>query len=114
MIPFNDELSVHVTGGPSFFSLKQEVLGDLAFTETGGSFATVNAAPVVVEREDSVVGINVGIDLTYIFYNSDAYRIGGGFFARYNGGSARITVVGNEVDSDVGGLQIGLGARVRF
>jgi hypothetical protein len=115
MIPINEDLSIHVTGGPSFFTLKQEVLGDLAFTETGANnFATVNAAPVIVEREDSVVGINIGIDLTYIFYKSDAYRIGGGFFARYNGGSARITVIGNEVDSDVGGLQIGFGARVRF
>jgi hypothetical protein len=114
MIPINEALSVHVTGGPSFFSVKQDVLGDLAFTEQGGSFATVNAAPVVVERKDSVVGINIGLDVTYVFYQSDAYRIGGGFFARYNGGSARLTVMQNEVDSDVGGLQIGFGARVRF
>ena len=114
MFPLNEALSVHVTGGPSFFRLKQDVLGDLSFTETGGTFATVNTAPVVVERSDSVVGINIGLDLTYVFYSSDAYRIGGGFFARYNGGSARLTVIGNEVDTDVGGLQIGFGARVRF
>ena len=114
MIPLSDVLSVHVTAGPSFFSLKQDVLSDLTFTETGPPFTTVNTTPVITERSDSPVGINAGVDITYQFYNSGDYKIGGGAFLRYAGASARIPVMENEVDTDVGGLQIGFGARIRF
>jgi len=114
MIPLSEVLSVHVTAGPSFFNLKQDVLSDLTFTETGFPFSSVNAAPVVTERKDSAVGINAGVDVTYQFYNSGDYKIGGGAFLRYAGASAKIPVIENEVDSDVGGLQIGFGARIRF
>jgi hypothetical protein len=114
MIPLNEELSVHVTAGPSFFRLKQEVLSDIAFTEVGPSFATVNGSGVTAERSDSVVGVNAGVDVSYKFWESDAYKLGGGVFLRYAGASARIPVIENEVDTDVGGLQFGFGLRVRF
>jgi hypothetical protein len=113
MIPVNDELSVHVTVGPSFFRLKQDVLADVTFTEQA-PFTTVNVSGVTAERSDSVVGVNAGVDVTYILSESDAYRIGAGAFLRYAGASARIPVIENEVDTDVGGLQFGLGLRVRF
>lgn len=114
MFPITEEISVHATIGPSFFSLNQDVLAGATYTEVGPPFNQVNATPVVEERSDSVVGINAGVDVTYKFYTSDAYNIGAGAFLRYAGASARIRVIENEVDSDVGGLQFGLGLRVRF
>jgi hypothetical protein len=105
---------VHVTIGPSFFRVSQETLADIAFTEVGFPFTALNSSAVVQERSDSVVGINAGVDVSYKLWESDAYRVGGGVFLRYAGASARITVLENDVDSDVGGLQIGFGARVRF
>jgi hypothetical protein len=114
MFPLNDDLSVHVTVGPSFFRLTQDVLSDITFTEQAFPFTTVNATGVVTEREDSVTGVNIGVDVTYRLYDAGDYSIGGGMFLRYAGASARIPVISNEVDSDVGGLQIGFGARVRF
>ena len=113
MIPVSEELSVHVTFGPSFFRLKQDVLADVTFTEQS-PFNTVNVAGVTAERSDSAVGVNAGVDVAYKLWESDAYRIGAGAFLRYAGASARITVIENDVDTDVGGLQFGLGARVRF
>jgi hypothetical protein len=113
MLPINEELSVHVTAGPSFFSLSQDVLADLTYTEQA-PYNTVGTTPVIEERSDSAVGMNAGIDVSYKFYDSDAYRIGGGVFLRYAGASARIRVLENDVDTDVGGLQFGFGARVRF
>jgi hypothetical protein len=113
MIPVNEELSVHVTVGPSFFSLKQDVLADVTFTEQP-PFTTVNVSGVTAERTDSAVGVNAGVDVSYILSESDAYKIGAGAFLRYAGASARITVIENDVDTDVGGLQFGLGLRVRF
>jgi hypothetical protein len=113
MIPVDDQISVHVTFGPSFFRLKQDVLADVTFTEQA-PFNTVSVTGVVAERSDSVVGLNAGVDVSYIISESDAYRLGAGAFLRYAGASARITVIENEVDTDVGGLQFGLGLRVRF
>jgi hypothetical protein len=113
MIPLSEELSVHVTIGPSFFSLKQDVLTDVTYTEQA-PFNSVSTTPVTTERSDSAVGMNAGVDVTYKFYDTDAYRIGAGAFLRYAGASARITVIENDVDSDVGGLQFGVGARIRF
>jgi hypothetical protein len=113
MIPVNDVFSIHVTGGPSFFRLEQDVIGDMTFTEGPGN-TTVTAAPTIITRTDSVTGLNIGVDVMYLLYDSDPYRIGGGAFIRYAGASARIPVIANEVDTDVGGLQIGFGARLRF
>lgn len=113
MLPLTDEISVHVTAGPSFFRLTQDVIGDLAFTEAA-PFTTVNAAPVVVNRSDSAAGINIGADVTYKFWESDDYKVGAGMFLRYSAATARIRILENEVDSDLGGLQIGFGARLRF
>jgi hypothetical protein len=114
MIPFSDVLSVHVLGGPSFFRLKQDVLADLTFSETAFPFTNVTATPVVAERSDSVIGVNVGVDVAYQLWDSGDYKVGGGMFLRYAGASARIDVIQNNVDTDVGGLQFGLGLRIRF
>jgi hypothetical protein len=116
MLPLSDVMSVHVTIGPSFFRLKQDVLSDLTFTEVGPPYTSVNTSTTIAERSDSVTGLNVGVDVAYQFYDGGDYKIGGGVFLRYAGASARIQVLdnGNEVDTDVGGLQIGFGARVRF
>jgi len=113
MIPFTEDLSVHLTVGPSFFRLSQDVIGDLSYSETF-PFATVSATPIIQNRSDSAVGINIGADVTYKLWESDAYKVGGGMFLRYSGATARILILENEVDSDLGGLQIGFGARVRF
>lgn len=113
MIPFTDELSVHVTAGPSFFRLRQDVVGDLTFTDAP-PFTSVAANPVVENRSDSAAGLNIGADVAYKVWESDAYKVGAGMFLRYSAATARIRILENEVDSDLGGLQIGFGARVRF
>jgi hypothetical protein len=113
MFPLTEEISVHVTAGPSFFRLTQDVVGDLAFTEAP-PFSIVNANPVVENRSDSAAGINIGADVTYKLWENDAYKVGGGMFLRYSAATARIRILENEVDSDLGGVQIGFGARVRF
>jgi len=114
MLPLSEELSVHATAGPSFFRLTQDVVGDISFTEQGSPFTTVNATPVIENRSDSAAGINIGADVSYKVWESDAYKVGAGMFLRYSAATARIRILENEVDSDLGGLQIGFGARLRF
>jgi hypothetical protein len=114
MLPVNEDLSVHVFAGPSFYRVSQDVVSDVTFTEQAFPFTTVDAAAVVTERTDSATGGNIGIDVAYKLYETTEFKLGAGMFLRYSGASAKIVVLQNEVDSDMGGLQIGFGARVRF
>ena len=114
MLPINDKIDVHVTGGPSFFRLTQDVVSDITITEAGSPFTTVNTTPVVAERRRSVTGANIGADVSYKLHDTTGVAVGVGGFLRYSGATAKVTVMQNEVDSDVGGVQIGFGIRVRF
>jgi hypothetical protein len=114
MLPVNEDFSVHVFAGPSFFRVNQEVVSDVEFTEQGFPFTSVNATAVVTERKDSVTGGHIGVDVAYKLYETTNFKVGAGMFIRYAGASAKITVLANELDSDVGGLQLGFGGRIRF
>jgi hypothetical protein len=114
MVPLTDRIDVHVTFGPSFFTLRQDVVADITPLESG-NFETVDGTPVIVEREDSPVGFNIGADVSYTVYTRDRLKLGGGMFIRYAGASGDVQLLDEDVvDSDVGGLQVGFGARVRF
>ncbi|MGH9174259.1 MAG: hypothetical protein ACRD1H_07865, partial [Vicinamibacterales bacterium] len=114
MMPLSEELSLHVSLGPSFFRLKQEVVSDATFTEQGFPFATVTATPVIAERTDSATGFNIGVDATYKLYETPTIKLGAGVFLRYAGATAEIQVLDTVVESGVGGVQLGFGGRLRF
>jgi hypothetical protein len=118
MLPLNERLSVHLTGGPSFFRLTQDVIVVDAdsFAESGG---TVTFNRETADRSGTAVGFNIGGDVNYLFYQTGSIRAGVGAFLRYTGATVDIRVIDDaagvsEVGSDVGGIQIGFGARVRF
>ena len=114
MLLLMDRVDVHVTAGPSFFSVKQDVIDSVSFEEVGGNLATVNATAQVAERSDSAVGFNIGADVTYRIYDTGDYRVGAGMFLRHTGASAEIRLLEQTVESDAGGFQIGFGVRARF
>ncbi len=60
------------------------------------------------------MGFNIGVDGTYKLYETPTMKLGAGMFLRYAGASGKIQILNNVVDSDVGGLQIGFGGRLRF
>lgn len=115
VLPFGEKLDVLVYGGPSFFRLTQEVVGEVrCCTEQGGAFTTVGVTPTIVERKSSISGYNVGLDATYIVWSNDSIRLGGGGFVRFTGASATIDMLTTSQPTDVGGVQFGFGARLRF
>ena len=114
MIPVTDRIDVHVTAGPSRFSLSQEVVSDVTITEQGVPFTAVGATPTITKRTDTSFGYNVGADISYVLFEQDAVRVGTGLFMRYSAASAEILALSNTISSDVGGFQAGFGARVRF
>jgi hypothetical protein len=115
MIPVSDKLTVHVFAGPSFFRLTQDVVSDVTFTEQPPAFTSVTATAVVSERGESSTGGHIGADVSYMLYDNGTVKLGGGGFLRYSGATAGVPVLGtDEIESDLGGLQIGFGVRVRF
>jgi hypothetical protein len=115
MLVLNEQLSVHVFAGPSFFRLTQDVVGDLTFTEQPPAFTSVTAAASLLERKKSRTGANIGADVTYNFVTQGELKLGAGAFVRYTGATAGVPVLGDaEIESDLGGLQIGFGLRIRY
>ena len=109
--PVTTRFDVLVGGGPTFFSVDQDLVSGITVTEIGIPTTGVNLTGVTVERaSEGTVGFNLGADGTYLLTR----RFGVGGFLRFTGGSTTLTTGGNTVDLDVGGLQIGIGGRVRF
>jgi len=62
-----------------------------------------------------VTGYNVGLDGTYIVWSNDSIRLGAGGFVRFTQAKTEIEMLsGAGVPTDVGGVQFGFGARLRF
>ena len=100
------KMDITVGVGPTFFSVKQELIDTVTVTEP-----TPTIAPVVVEASDSPVGVNFGADMTYMVNKT----IGAGVLLRYATGSADLaTPSGSSLSLDAGGFQFAGGLRVRF
>jgi hypothetical protein len=113
MIPLNEKLDILVYGGPSFFSVSQDVISSVNVGEGPGA-ATVVAQPVVSRQKDSPVGGHFGADVSYKLYTIQKVKLGVGGFFRVAKASSSFRVLDTDVDSDVGGAQGGFGLRVRF
>ena len=101
-IPVTDKIDVALSVGPSFIRVKQQLVSS-ATVPVG----TQDVNVVVNTQEETAHGANIGFDGSYLFTR----RFGAGLFIRYAGGSVDVPGAG---DLRVGGLQAGLGARVRF
>jgi hypothetical protein len=111
---FSDKLDVMFYGGPSFFRLSQEVISNAVPNETGATASTIAGTITVAERKKSVTGYNAGLDATYIVWNNDNVRVGVGGFVRMAKASTTVLMLSTEQPTDVGGIQFGFGARLRF
>lgn len=117
VLPFNEKLDAMVFGGPSFFRLEQDAATvDLSdpIREGSSPFTTVVADVDVETRKKSLTGYNVGADVTYVFWSNDDLRIGAGGFFRYTAARGDIQMLSAEQETEVGGMQVGFGARIRF
>ncbi len=114
VVPIGTKLDVLVSGGPSFFRLRQDVVSDVLITERGGAFTEVVLAPTTVTQRRSEVGYHLGADVTYIVWQNDRLRLGGGGFVRYAGATSEVRLLVSDVETKVGGVQFGFGARIRF
>ena len=113
-LPIGTKFDVLLSGGPSFFRLEQDAVNDVEIGERGSPFTEVVARPTIETRKKSLTGFNVGADATYIIWSNDDVRFGAGGFIRFTQASGDVLMLVTEQSTDVGGIQFGLGARIRF
>jgi len=111
-VPIRDKFDVTVSAGPSFYSVRQELVTEFFFAEGPEPFRTVTATGTTqVTRSESAVGLNLGVDGVYML----TPRLGGGLTLRYSGASVDLPGAGGQdVTVDAGGFQASFGIRFRF
>jgi len=111
-VPFTEKVDFTISGGPSLFNVKQELIRSVAFSENPPSFTSVTIDSVeVIELRDSAWGFNIGADMTYALTPS----IGVGALIRYSRGTVEFNLSDSQTaDVTAGGFQIGGGLRLRF
>jgi hypothetical protein len=119
-IPLMRKFDVTVMAGPSFFTVRQTLATVNAPQDISDvpPFTSVTITSVsLTDVKDSPVGVNVGIDGTYLVTTMHGVGIGVGGFIRYSGASLDLpTTSGMTRDTDLkaGGPQGALGLRFRF
>jgi len=107
LVPFTDKLDVTVGGGPSFYSLEEDVLD--AVTVVEGANPTLTGT--TKSESEGAVGYNVSADVNYVLTE----RIGAGVLLRYTGATVDMPAGTDQTRSvKVGGFQVGGGLRFRF
>ena len=104
-------LDVKVMGGPTFFTLKQDFVSDVALTETYPFDTATFAGATKKQLSKSAVGFNAGVDVSYPLSS----KVGVGALIRYSRADVKFN------DSDIGqqtvragGVEAGAGVRIRF
>ena len=109
--PVADRLDVAIFGGPSRFSLSQDLVTDITHEETYPFDTATFASASTARASGSAWGFNVGADVTWRL--SRMFGVGG--LIRFTKASAALrTGVGNDVSLDVGGPGASGGLRMIF
>ncbi len=115
IVAIGSKLDVLFSGGPSFFRLQQEVVTEVLIAERGLPFTEVLVSPQkATQKRSDLWGYNVGTDVTYILWENDRVRLGGGGFVRITGATTDVRLFVSDVETKVGGVQYGFGGRLRF
>jgi hypothetical protein len=110
LVPVNAKMLVTIFGGPSFFSVEQDIVSDIEYSESYPFDAATFTRAIAASQSESAVGVNVGGDVAYFF----TPNVGVGGTAQYSGATVEMTTPSGTADVKAGGLQVGGGIRLRF
>lgn len=109
----SNKVELTLFGGPSRVTFDQAIVtraGIDPSTEVA-PYTTIEFSDVVVtELRDSRIAFNLGIDLSYMWTPS----LGFGSFVQYTTGSNELTLNGGQTSVGIGGVQFGVGLRLRL
>jgi len=106
MVPIRERLQLGLSGGPSWFDIKQDLVTTVTVTQTYPFDSATFASATSARQTGSHAGFNAAADLSYILRP----HVGVGLEV----GVSRARVPLDNVTVDVGGLHIGGGLRFRF
>jgi hypothetical protein len=118
MVPLSDRIELAVLGGPTFYSLKQELVTGINLAPEAPPYIPEVTGIPLAEASGSAVGYNVGADWTYLLKpvpSGSRPAIGVGVLVRYSRASIDLDAEGASTRSqDLGGLLLGAGLRFRW
>jgi len=104
------QLVVAVGGGPSLLSVRQDVVTGVHWSETYPYDTATFAGADTFRSNESALGYNVGVDVGYYF----SRNVGVGGLVRFSRARVPLASPSGASTIDAGGLQAGVGLRVRF
>jgi hypothetical protein len=110
LVPVGPKMLVTIFGGPSFFSVEQDIVNDFEFSESYPYDTATFTRAIAASQSESAIGVNVGGDVAYFF----TPNVGVGGTAQYSGATVEMTTPSGTADVKAGGLQVGGGIRLRF
>ena len=67
LVPVNNKMLVTIFGGPSFFSIEQDIVSDFEYSESYPFDTATFTRAIAASQSESAVGVNVGGDVAYFF-----------------------------------------------
>jgi hypothetical protein len=111
LVPVSETLQVSMFGGPTYFRVTQDVVRNVAVAETYPFDEAAYTGVASSSEHASNLGFNAGADVTMFFTR----MLGVGGLVRYSQGTVNMpSPDGSTTAVKVGGLQTGVGLRVRF
>jgi hypothetical protein len=107
MVPLRDRWQLALAGGPSWFSVGQDLVSDVTVTQIYPYDTSTFAGATTVHRAHSQIGFNAGADVSYLLRP----HVGLGIGAMFSHASVPLD---NTVSVDAGGAHVGGGIRFRF
>jgi hypothetical protein len=112
-IPIGSNLEVAVGGGPSIFIVNRTFVDSVAYNETYPFDTATFGSTTTREVKENQVGFHLGGDVSWYFNDS----VGVGGMVRFTRATLKFPAAeGSEqtISADLGGLQLGVGLRLRF
>jgi hypothetical protein len=112
-IPIGANFEVAVGGGPSFFFVDRTFVDSVAYNETYPFDAATFASTTTREVKENQAGFHIGGDVSWYF--TDTVGVGG--VVRFTRATLKFPAAeGSDqtIAADLGGLQVGVGLRLRF
>ena len=116
ILPIARHFDLSLFGGPTFFTVEQDLVTSVSNTETFPFDTTTFDAATAERQSQSGIGFNVGVDFAYFLQAAGSgTRVGLGTLVRFSRGSIDFTSAdGGTVQVDAGGVHVAAGLRLRF
>jgi hypothetical protein len=110
LMPLSARAELTLSGGPSFFSTTQDLVADVAYSQSYPYDTATYTGPVTQRGSGSAIGFNVGGDLTYLL----ARHVGVGASLIFSRAEVRFPTGETETVVTAGGAHLTGGIRLRF